>query len=115
MCFISSAGLFTVLADDFHFDYFLLYHSLNQAVELSNVAPDILVCDLAAASAFVLIWFSRAVRAPVMAFFLEAVASLLCAEAYARKNSASVAYSLPVQGPAFWACVNVCYRKEHSQ
>ena len=38
MCFISSAGLFTVLTDDFHFDYFLLYHSMNQAVELSNVS-----------------------------------------------------------------------------
>ena len=74
-------------------------------------APDILVCDLAAASAFVLIWFSRAVRALVMAFFLEAVASLLSADAYARKYSVLVVYSLPVHGPVLWACVNVVIAK----
>ena len=101
MCFISSAGLFTVLADDFHFDYFLLYHSLNQAVELSNVSTGYLSLRFGSSFCFCFDLVSRAVRAPVMAFFLEAVASLLCAEAYARKNSASVAYSLPVQGPAF--------------
>lgn len=77
MCFISSAGLFTVLADDFHFDYFLLYHSLNQAVELSNVSTGYLSLRFGSSFCFCFDLVFKGCSGTGYGFFLEAVASLL--------------------------------------